>query len=180
MWIRQIYGFFLRWQGFYPISLLTCVPLSRLVLQPKTTHALFLPPPPCRAYSSNVVAPGIACVILVSASDGGWVGISASPRRSEWAARWGAFPRSTRECGVVVFLHGGLRRWKGRLLTIFLYNYLNINVYRLNIVNPVIGHLVINDFGLSGGRKSSIIYKIYINIYFIYYRGPPPCFSLMT
>ena len=151
-WIRQIYGFFLRWQGFYPISLLTYVPLSRLVLQPKTTHALFLPP--CRAYSSNVVAPGIACVILVSASDGGWVGISASPRRSEWAARWGGVsPVNKGVWGGGFFTRRAAPRERAVIID-FASNRLNINVYRLNIVNPVIGHLVINDFALSGGGKA--------------------------
>ena len=73
--------------------------------------------PPCRAYSSNVVAPGIACV-FVSASDGGWGGIFSIAPALRVGGPMGAFPRSTRECGVVVFLHGGLRLGRGRLLSI--------------------------------------------------------------
>ena len=130
MWMRQIYDFFLRWQGLYPISLLTCVPLFRLVLQPKTTHALF---PPCRAYSSNVVAPGIACVF----------------GRTEW----GVSPVNKGVWGGVFFTWRAAPRERAVIID-FASNRLNINVNRLNMVNPVIGHLVINDFALSGGGKA--------------------------
>ena len=66
----------------------------------------------------------------------------------------GAFPRSTRECGVVFFFTWRAAPRERAVIIDFASNRLNINVNRLNMVNPVIGHLVINDFALSGGGKA--------------------------
>ena len=151
-WIRQIYGFFLRWQGFYPISLLTYVPLSRLVLQPKTTHALFLPP--LQGVFFECRCPGYSvCYFGVRIGWGmGWH-FSIAPALRVGGPMGGVSPVNKGVWGGGFFTRRAAPRERAVIID-FASNRLNINVYRLNIVNPVIGHLVINDFALSGGGKA--------------------------
>ena len=71
-----------------------------------------------------------------------------------------------------------------RILTICYIAVYMPRGYATEGVVPVIRSSVIWSLTILDhrGRKSSIIYKIYINIYFIYYRGIPPFFlnDLMT